>query len=98
MEEVMKLLGPWPILQLLFGIGVLGFGVFMIVRGLQKKDEVLRIEDMFAERRAYEQLQEIRDNSFKMVELLSRILDRLNNNADQMKALSAAIWNKREGF
>jgi hypothetical protein len=103
MEEVMKLLGPWPVLQFMFGVAVLGGGVWMIIRGTQKKDAppqggTQALEDKRAEWRAYDQLENIEQNSFKQLAVMSQILDRLNNNADQMKALAAAIWNKREGL
>jgi len=98
MENVDKLLGPFPVLQLLFGVAILGFGVFMVIRGLQKKDEILKIENTYREFRAYEQLDEVLENLKKQTQILAQILDRLNNNAEAMKGLAAAIWNKREGF
>lgn len=94
----MKLLGPWPILQFFFGIGVLGFGVFMIVRGIQKKDSTPLIEDRRETWLAYEHLKNIEENSFRMVELLSRLNDSVRQQTDALKGLAAAIWNKREGF
>lgn len=95
----MKVLGPYPVLQFIFGLAVLGFGIYLIIRGTQKKDEpVASIEDKREEWRAYDRLKNIEENSFKQVELLSKIYDRLNNNADSMKGLAAAIWNKREGI
>ncbi len=90
----MKVLGPWPVLQLLFGVGVLGFGVFMIIKGTQKRDDVLKLEDRYAERRAFEQLDEIHENSFKQVELLAKIYDRMNENAQQLKAMASILWNR----
>lgn len=98
MEEVIKMLGPWPILQFMFGVGILGAGIWMIVRGVQKKDGHLQLEDKYAERRAYEHLENIEQNSFKVVELLQRIYERQDHLTDQLKALSAAIWNRRQGL
>lgn len=104
MEEVMKLLGPWPVLQFFFGVSILALGVFMVIKGIQKKEPLgsamsqQLLEDKRSEWLAYEQLKNIEENSHKTVRLLSQIYDRLNNNADQMKALSAAIWNRREGL
>ncbi len=94
MEEVVKLLGPWPVLQFMFGISVLGFGVFMIVKGLGKRDEPVQIEDKRAEWLAYEHLRNIEENSFKLVELHKQLLDQLRHTEEQLKALSAAIWNR----
>jgi hypothetical protein len=99
MEEVMKMLGPWPVLQFMFGLAVLGGGVWAIIRGSQKKDEKPpMLEDRRAEWEAYRQLENLETNSFKQVELLSRILDRMQQNADQLSALAAAIWNKKQGL
>ena len=97
MEEVMKMLGPWPILQFMFGCAVLAGGVWAIIRGTQKKDTgPPKLEDQRAEWEAYQQLANIEAEAFKQTEILSRILDRLNNNADQMKALSTSIWNMNQ--
>ena len=90
----MKLLGPWPILQIFFGTAVAALGIWAIIKG-QKKDAP-KITDQRAEWEAYKQLAEIAENSGKQTEILSRILDRLNNNADQMGALSSAIWNLQQ--
>ncbi len=95
MEEVIKVLGPWPILQFMFGVAVLGFGVFMIVRGLGKKDESkIQIEDKRAEWLAYEHLRNIEENSFKIVELQRQENERMRELTEQLKALAAAIWNR----
>lgn len=91
----MKMLGPWPILQFMFGISVLGGGVWMIIRGTQKKDGGPPIlEDKRAEWLAYEHLRNIEENSFKMVELQKQLLDQERRLEDQLKSLSAAIWNR----
>lgn len=88
MEEVVKLLGPWPILQFMFGVGILGFGVYMIVRGMQKQDGGSHLlEDKRAEWAAYEHLRNIEENSFKMVELQRRILE-------EIQRQTTVIWNR----
>lgn len=86
MEEVLKMLGPWPVLQFLFGIGILGFGIYMIVRGTQKENTPL-IEDKRAEWLAYEHLRNIEENTFKMVEYLRQ----LKESTDR---LTSVLWNK----
>ena len=87
MEEVAKLLGPWPILQFMFGVAVLGFGVFMIVRGLQKKDDMMKLEDRRAEWQAYDQLRNIEENSFKQVALMQRLVE-------EVQRLTTVMWNR----
>jgi len=96
MEEVMKMLGPWPILQLMFGLSILGGGVWMIFKGSEKTGPKM-LEDKRAEWRAYEQLEHIEENSFKQVQLLAEIKDQLRANGDAIKGLASAIWNRREG-
>lgn len=91
MEEVVKLLGPWPILQFLFGVGILGFGVYMIVRGLQKHDGPAQIEDKRDLWMAYEHLRNIEENSFKMVELQRRLVESIDR-------LSSVMWNRDKGL
>lgn len=94
-EEVTKLLGPFPILQLLFGLIILGFGAFMIVRGAREKSEgKIQLEDKRLEWLAYEHLRNVEENSFKMVELQKQTLEQLRHLEDQMKALASAIWNR----
>lgn len=90
----MKLLGPWPILQFMFGISVLGFGVYMIVKGLAKKDSPIQLEDKRSEWMAYEHLRNVEENSFKMVELQRQTLEQMRHLEEQLKALAAAIWNR----
>ncbi len=88
MEEVMKMLGPWPVLQFMFGIAVLGGGVWMIIRGTQKKDEQpVQLEDRRSEWQAYEQLRNIEENSFKQVELLRRC-------HEELQRIASILWNR----
>lgn len=88
MEEIVKMLGPWPILQFMFGVGVLAFGTFMIIKG-QHKGGNLQLEEKRDEWAAYERLRNIEENSFKIVELLRK------NNED-IQRLTSVIWNRRE--
>lgn len=94
-DEVLKVLGPWPILQMIFGLAVLGGGVWMIVKGITgKKEEPIQLEDRRAEWLAYEHLKNIEENSFKMVELHRQHLEQVRQLMEQLKALSSAIWNR----
>lgn len=102
MEEVMKLLGPWPVLQFIFGIAVLGGGVWAIIRGTQKKDNTsVQIEDKRVEWEAMELLRSIDRNTEKvaenqriMLENVRGATEQIRYLTEQMKALAAAIWNR----
>lgn len=96
LDEVSKVLGPWPILQFMFAVAVLGFGVYMIVRGIsnKKSEPIIQLEDKRAEWLAYEHLKNIEENSFKMVELQKQHNEQAKYLAEQIKALAAAIWNR----
>lgn len=88
LEDGMKLLGPWPILQFMFGLAVLGGGVYMVIRGLSSKDtSKLSLEDKRLEWTAYEQLKNIEENSFKLVDGQRQTLEAVNR-------LTSVIWNK----
>lgn len=90
LEEGMKLLGPWPILQFMFGLAVLAGGVYMISRGLAKKDEPrLTLEDRRQEWAAYEQLKNIEENTFKLVNNQQALTDAINR-------LSSVMWNREQ--
>lgn len=96
MEEVIsKALGPFPMLQFFFGISVLGLGIWAVVRGLRGKEkENYHVEDKRAEWEAYNQLQNIEENSFKTVEHLKTQNELHRQYIEQLKALTSAIWNR----
>lgn len=89
MEKVVDVLGPWPILQFVFGVAILGFGIYMIIRGTQKDDKPSRLEDRRAEWQAYEQLRNIEENSFKMVALNQKLVE-------EVQRLTSIIWNRKQ--
>jgi hypothetical protein len=89
LEELTKALGPWPLLQVFFGMTVLGTGVYAIVRGARGKSDDINIEDKRAEWAAREQLRNIEENSFKIASSNEKILDAINR-------LSSVIWNNRQ--
>lgn len=86
MDEVAKALGPWPILQTVFGMIVLVLGVLSIVRGLRGKEPS---DDKRAEWEAYNQLQNIEQNSFKIMDSNQRILEAIQQ-------LNSILWNDRQ--
>lgn len=101
-DEVNKLLGPFPILQLVFGLVVLGFGAYMIVRGTQqKKDPLIHLEDKRVEWEAMERLKSIDEGIQQIVrhqgltlENIRMVGEIMRQQTEQLKALSAAIWNR----
>lgn len=83
----MKMLGPWPILQFMFGVAVMAGGSWMIVKGTNKPSSPPGIEDQRDKWAAYEQLRNIEENSFKMVEHL-RLM------REDIQRLTTVIWNR----
>jgi len=94
LDEGMKLLGPFPILQVMLGLAVLGGGVYMIFRGITGEKKQMFLEDRRAEWLAYEQLRNIEENSFKMVEFSRQNGELLRKLDESVKALASAIWNR----
>ena len=96
LDELTKALGPWPLLQLLFGLSILAAGIWAIVRGARGKSEVVSIDDKRAEWAAYEQLRNIEDNSFKTVDLLKRANDIGEQQLAAFNRLFDTRWNKQQ--
>ena len=103
LDEVGKALGPWPILQVFFGLAVLGVGAYALVRGVlnSKSGDRIQIEDKRMEWEAYERLRQIEENTAEiagnqraMLEAVRSAVHRIESLTDQMKALAAAIWNR----
>lgn len=102
-EEVGKALGPWPILQFFFGFVVLMVGAYVVIRGIGNKGrgDVLQLEDKRMEWEAYERLRQIEEhtaeiagNQRAMLEGVRMAVAEMRSMTEQMKALSAAIWNR----
>lgn len=91
MDEISRALGPWPILQMIFGVVILGLGVYSIIRGVKGKETPIQLEDRRAEWLAYEHLKNIEENSFKMVDLLRK------HNEDLERFISV-MWNRGQGM
>jgi hypothetical protein len=100
-DEVGKALGPWPILQFVFGLAVLCFGAIAIFKGLSSEKKSDAMEDKRIEWEAMERLrsidentQKIADNQRAMLENVRGATDQIRGLTEQMKALAAAIWNR----
>jgi hypothetical protein len=95
MEEITKALGPWPFLQFVFGVVVLGLGVWSISRGLKGKEEKsFQIEDKRAEWAAYDQLKNIEENTFKMVENQKILGENQKSIVESVNRLTSVLWNR----
>src|SRR6266446_8312880 len=94
LDEGMKLLGPFPILHVILGLAILGFGVYMIFRGITGEKKQLSLEDRRAEWAAYEQLRSIEESLVRLVESSRQNGDLLRKLDDSIKALASAIWNR----
>jgi hypothetical protein len=90
LDELTKALGPWPILQLVLGIAVLGAGIWAVMRGTQGKDGEKDISDKRAEWAAYEQLRNIEENSSKIVASQEKMVEIVNR-------IAAILWNRGQG-
>lgn len=89
LEELGKALGPWPILQVFFGLSILGAGIYAIVRGARGKQDNMNLEDRRAEWAAREQLRNIEENSFKIASSNEKVVEAINR-------LSSVLWNNRQ--
>lgn len=96
MEEVAKALGPWPILQMIFGLVILGLGVWSIMRGLKGKEENMRLEDRRQEWAAFEQLKNIEENTFKMIEHQKTVIDTQRAIVQAVNQLTSVLWNREQ--
>jgi len=103
LEEIGKSLGQWPILQFFFGATVLAVGTYVTIKGItgKNRDHSIQLEDKRLEWEAYERLRSIDESCEKIVENqrmmldgLRRAVDALHGMTEQLKALSAAIWNR----
>lgn len=79
-----RALGPWPIFQMIFGGLILLLGVWSIVRGVRGKDYA---EDKRAQWEAYNQLQNIEQNTFKIAESNQKLVEAVDR-------LTSVLWNR----
>lgn len=83
LDELTKALGPWPFLQLVLGIAVLGAGIYAIVKGGKSEDS----SDKKAQWAAYIQLKNIEENTLAIVKSQEKMVDVVNR-------LATVIWNR----
>lgn len=103
MDKIAEALGPWPILQLFFGVAVLGVGVYATMKGLASRDRghPMSREEAHREWEAYQQLESIEHHVTLISENQKVMLDRINQCTEAIKqlvvainALTAALWNR----
>ncbi len=93
MEEFLRALGPWPLLQgIAFGLVIAAIGAWAVRRGLQdsRKNEP-DIEDIKARWELHKAIGHIQQNSFEIVKLL----ERANELAEQQLAVLNRIFDDR---
>ena len=88
-EEVAKVLGPWPILQVVFGLLVFGAGAWAVLRGITGTDGRVDSDDQRELWEAYNQLRDIDRNLRELVQINQRTLEAIQN-------LASVMWNRRQ--
>ncbi len=103
MDKIAEALGPWPILQMFFGMTVLGVGVFALIRGLNasKTGERMSLDDARQEWEAYQHLEQIVHYTQAISENQKLMLDRINyaakaveRNTEAINNLASVLWNR----
>ena len=90
-EEFVKILGPWPILQVIFGLLVFGVGAWAVFRGVTGKEDRADPDDQRELWEAYNQLRSIELNLAELVKSNQKILEAVQH-------LTSIIWNRRSGI
>lgn len=101
MEELIKALGPWPMIQgLVLGMIVMAVGFWAIKRGLQdnKKPRIEEesLEEIRARWAAYLQLEHLEDNSFKQIELLGKLVEGQLRLHEVLNRIADTRWNRHQ--
>lgn len=98
MDKIAETLGPWPILQMFFGMAVLGVGVYALVRGMSasKVNDRLSLEDARQEWEAYQQLTQIEHHTESIAENQKVMLDRINQCTEAVRTLVVALNQLRD--
>lgn len=91
LDELIRSLGPNPILQVLLGTLAFGAGVYAIIQGIRSsnRESGTKLEDKKAEWAAYQQLQNIEQNTFRLIDLQGQTVTAI-------KHLTDAIHNRRQ--
>lgn len=105
MDEITKALGPWPVLQFMFGAIILLGGTLVVFKGISnsKKSDAVQVDDQREKWEAYNQLENIEQNTFKileqqrtMIDLTRQLLHAINGTNDVFRQLRDALWNRSQ--
>ena len=96
MDKIAELLGPWPILQLIFGIAVLGVGVYALMRGLAagRSGEQNNIEDVRQQWEAFNLLRDIAHHTEQIAENQKLMLDRIQRATEAINSMVSVLYNR----
>jgi hypothetical protein len=95
MDKIAEALGPYPGLQLVFGLAVLGFGLFSIYRGAVGKDSS-RAETQRQQWEAYKQLEEIEQSQRRLVSLMERNNELLSQVIEAVNRWGSFFFNRTQ--
>ncbi len=88
-EEIAKALGPWPILQVIFGLLVFAIGAWAVFRGVTGKEDRPNPDDQRELWEAYNQLRDIHRSTNELVQINRRTLEAIQN-------LASVMWNRKQ--
>lgn len=110
MEEILKALAPWPLLEgVVLGIMVAAAGFWAMRRGMQENRRreaasgdalAVRLEladdERKAQWKAHEHLDHIHENSFAMVKLMEKMVEQQLMVVAAVNRLADTRWNKHQ--
>jgi hypothetical protein len=101
MDELIKSLGPWPMIQgLVIGMIVAAAGIWAIRRGIQdsRKNRIdsESLEGIRAKWAAYQQLEHIENNSFEIAALLEKMIEGQARLHEVLNRIADTKWNRHQ--
>lgn len=101
MDELIKSLGPWPMIQgLVLGMIVAAVGIWAVRRGLQDSRKNLpdgdTLEEIRAKWAAYQQIEHIEANSFEIKQLLGKLIEGQVRLHEVLNRIADNRWNRHQ--
>lgn len=98
MEELLKALGPWPLVQgIVIGFIVAAIGTWAVRRGFQdSKKNGSSIEDIKSKWEMQKAIINLQDNSFDMVKLLERGNEIQEQQLAAINRIFDTRWNSKQ--
>ena len=98
MEEVLKALGPWPMIQgIAIGLLVAALGAYAMRLGFRDKNKAEpSMDDLKAQWAAYEHLDHVHENSFAMVKHLEKLVELQLTAIAALNRIADNRWNKHQ--